>query len=80
MPKFEKTYCSQCGGEFGPSDSGFSHCSTHAMLSRIKANPAWGVREIERLQQRIADLENEKSYPPEDAEICPACGGQGFTL
>jgi hypothetical protein len=28
-PKFEKTYCSQCGGSFGPGDGGFSHCSDH---------------------------------------------------
>lgn len=29
MSKFEKTYCSQCGSEFGPGDSGYSHCSDH---------------------------------------------------
>jgi hypothetical protein len=29
MPKFDKTYCSQCGGEFGPGDSGYSHCDQH---------------------------------------------------
>lgn len=29
-PRFAQTYCSQCGGEFGPGDSGFSHCSDHA--------------------------------------------------
>jgi hypothetical protein len=28
-PKFAKTYCSQCGGEFGPGDSGYSHCEDH---------------------------------------------------
>lgn len=28
-PKFDKTYCSQCGGEFGPGNSGFSHCADH---------------------------------------------------
>jgi hypothetical protein len=27
--KFDKTYCSQCGGEFGPRDSGYSHCKDH---------------------------------------------------
>ena len=27
--KFANTYCSQCGGEFGPGDSGFSHCDQH---------------------------------------------------
>lgn len=28
-PRFERTYCSQCGGEFGPGDHGFSRCSSH---------------------------------------------------
>ncbi|TAJ89686.1 SLOG family protein [Reyranella sp.] len=28
-PKFAETYCSQCGGSFGPGDSGFSHCDQH---------------------------------------------------
>lgn len=27
--RFSVTYCSQCGGEFGPGDQGFSHCSDH---------------------------------------------------
>ena len=35
MPKFEKTSCSQCGGEFGPGDHGFSHCFSH----RAKNDP-----------------------------------------
>jgi hypothetical protein len=28
-PQFEATYCSQCGGSFGPGNSGFSHCDQH---------------------------------------------------
>lgn len=28
-PKFQVTYCSQCGGEFGPGNSGYSHCADH---------------------------------------------------
>jgi hypothetical protein len=27
--KFQEVYCSQCGGEFGPRDSGYSHCKDH---------------------------------------------------
>ena len=27
--KFENTYCSQCGREFGPGDHGYSHCENH---------------------------------------------------
>lgn len=29
MSRFEKTYCSQCGGEFGPGEHGYSHCEDH---------------------------------------------------
>ena len=29
MTKFQNTYCSQCGGEFGPGDAGYSRCSDH---------------------------------------------------
>jgi hypothetical protein len=32
MARFDNTYCSQCGGEFGSGDSGFSHCDQHAGL------------------------------------------------
>jgi hypothetical protein len=29
MPKFEETFCSQCGQAFGPGNSGYSHCDQH---------------------------------------------------
>ena len=29
VPKFNKTYCSQCGGQFGPGDHGYSDCRQH---------------------------------------------------
>jgi hypothetical protein len=29
MPRFAKTFCSQCCGEFGPGDAGYSHCDQH---------------------------------------------------
>lgn len=32
--KFAKTFCSQCGGEFGPGDSGYSHCDQHGLKTR----------------------------------------------
>ena len=33
--KFSKTFCSQCGGEFGPRNSGFSHCADHKYVPRL---------------------------------------------
>ena len=29
-PRFESVWCSQCGRQFGPGNSGFSHCADHA--------------------------------------------------
>ncbi len=28
--RFDRTHCSQCGGEFGPGDEGYSRCADHA--------------------------------------------------
>jgi hypothetical protein len=28
-PRYDKTFCSNCGREFGPGDHGFSHCDSH---------------------------------------------------
>ena len=35
-PRFPMTYCSQCGGEQGPGNAGFSHCDDHIELFRPK--------------------------------------------
>ena len=33
-PKFAETFCSQCGGKFGPGDHGYSHCLDHRKYAR----------------------------------------------
>ncbi len=38
-PRFEKTHCSSCGGEFGPGDSGYSHCDQHPSPKSEKETP-----------------------------------------
>jgi len=35
-PRFANVTCSQCGGEFGPGNEGFSHCADHQDLTRIR--------------------------------------------
>lgn len=32
--RFSETFCSQCGGQFGPGNHGYSHCSSHMILAR----------------------------------------------
>jgi hypothetical protein len=34
-PKFAETYCSQCGQNLGPGDSGVSHCKDHMRLEEL---------------------------------------------
>lgn len=34
-PRFDEVFCSSCGESFGPGDSGFSHCESHAGLKAI---------------------------------------------
>ena len=33
--RFAETFCSACGGSFGPGDSGYSHCENHAGLKNF---------------------------------------------
>lgn len=41
--KFPAVSCSQCGQQFGPNDSGFSHCDHHELESAVKlARWPWG--------------------------------------
>ncbi len=34
-PKFSRVSCSNCGGQFGPGDHGYSHCESHAGKARL---------------------------------------------
>jgi hypothetical protein len=53
--KFQKTYCSQCGGEFGAGDEGFSSCADHTK----------GNRMIDAMKQALEAMEAWKEiYPP----------------
>lgn len=57
MPKFEQTYCSHCGGSFGPGDHGYSHCEDHRPegwppfrpddVVRIRGNDHLGLHRVE---------------------------------
>ncbi len=47
MAKFQKTFCSQCGGEFGPGESGYSHCQDHirpVILAKVSTSHPWNWR------------------------------------
>lgn len=40
MARFAETFCSQCGGVFGPGDSGYSHCDSHPGPARERLRDA----------------------------------------
>jgi hypothetical protein len=83
-PQFDKVYCSQCGGEFGPRDSGYSHCSDHRREATIKHTATVEtiaretVKRWERdqvyLEQAIIDALNEygDSLKARNAELVRA--------
>jgi hypothetical protein len=63
MPKYQQTYCSQCGREFGPADEGYSHCQDHDFRWRdfellttaqqaeaISLRPKWSAEEFIRFK------------------------------
>ena len=35
-PRFAATFCSQCGKELGPGDSGVSHCTDHWLATIVQ--------------------------------------------
>jgi hypothetical protein len=63
MPRFDKTYCSQCGGEFGSGDSGFSHCDQHVGLTNWdEISPA--VRKaMELFMMKLDDRRKRENAP-----------------
>ena len=51
--KFTKTYCSQCGAEFGAGDEGFSSCKDHALTTEPQQ---------ERRRKALAEPDQWKPY------------------
>jgi hypothetical protein len=79
-PKFEVTYCSNCGGRFGPGNHGYSHCEQHTAPEQASAK----ARETraEAYAQWIADdcdglataLTVPSVFPHTTAELAKARG------
>jgi len=61
MPKFQETFCSQCGGAFGPGDSGFSHCDQHNELAELD-EPSPMVKRV--MKQFESALARRRAYGP----------------
>jgi hypothetical protein len=43
MPKFAVAYCSNCGGEFGPGEHGYSHCWQHSKSGLVRRLEAYAL-------------------------------------
>jgi hypothetical protein len=35
-PRYANVSCSQCGGDFGPGDHGYSHCADHRLRTVVR--------------------------------------------
>jgi hypothetical protein len=56
MPKFNETYCSQCGGAFGPGDHGYSRCDHHKGLTNLDEQAIGGQTLDEQIKTIITKL------------------------
>jgi len=64
MPKFNETFCSQCGKSFGPGDGGYSHCSDHRAATRAK---------------RLAGTRVQSAVIHDPYDTCAHCGSFHYT-
>lgn len=58
LPKFDRTYCSQCGAEFGPADHGYSHCRDHRRLTadQLQALQVYAAQHGRTWKSQLLDL------------------------
>jgi hypothetical protein len=78
-PRYANVSCSQCGGDFGPGDHGFSHCEDHRQLAEWRRAMKGGVGEIithliEWHQKHAADYREQAHWdqPFTDTRWCKA--------
>lgn len=78
QPRYEKVWCSQCGSEFGPRDSGYSHCSDHKGKHPYPETVVTQYDKLKDLAQMIVDRWGE-DFDNEDEEIsgCDAVDSLG---
>jgi hypothetical protein len=62
--KFENTFCSQCGREFGPGDHGFSHCKDHQAAFKFKQKGAHHETSIDPIRFGVDNRPNPLDYGP----------------
>ncbi len=66
-PRFPVTYCSSCGEEFGPGESGYSHCDDHldldiaAAIQSLRARTYGGLVYIDAQHAREARARDDKA-------------------
>lgn len=75
--KFEATYCSQCGQEFGAGDAGYSRCADHAPryanhLGYSDVDPYEIVRVVSSKTLDIREMDAERD---ESVKLDWAVGG-----
>jgi hypothetical protein len=72
--RFARTFCSQCGGEFGSGNEGFSHCSDHSGPVRLGLEQAQeqGCFDVEEWEHPCP-FRGEPTMTPA-GEPCSACG------
>lgn len=55
--RFAQTYCSQCGGSFGPGNHGYSSCRSHGSRDAFES-AYWSAEEMEQAKAFANDPED----------------------
>ena len=76
--KYNKVYCSQCGGEFGPRNSGYSHCSDHIKEQKQKMSGKMPISKQD-FDEMLDEMRKKSSdYESINEEIKPKINEDGF--
>ena len=59
MPRFQETWCSQCGKGFGPGNSGYSHCQDHRPRRAIEDKADEALSNLEDIQSARTNFKSE---------------------
>jgi len=65
-PKFSETYCSQCGQNLGPGDSGVSHCKDHLVCLTNTHQQLDAALEYERIGRILGTYGGRLVFIPDN--------------
>lgn len=66
---FANVSCSQCGGDFGPGEHGFSHCKNHKAIKAQAVGDTFTVEYAKKALATAAELQRLRAALSEIQEL-----------